>query len=543
MRLTSVRARLALWNVSVLALVLVGFGAVLSGFVQNRLAATADADLAQRVQRVRLLGPPAGERAPGFPGEPTPQAPPGMPGEEGGRAGRPPATEGGFPFGPEARRAGGDGQWQPSFRSGRESGPPPPDPPPNDFRRPRLYHADGASFRNNGLEPLWDRRSVHRTLRGARIYSDVTFEGEPYRVLSSPLRRADGQIIGVIQAAEPLGDQQRLMQGLNRALWMLVPLALLVAAASGAFLTGRALKPVREMTQAAAQIGADDLNRRLDESGQDEFSDLARMLNGMIARLQDAFRRLEAAFEQQRRFTGDASHELRTPLTTIKANTSLAMSQGQTLEDYREAVIAADRAADVMARIVQDLLLLARSDAGQLSPDRLPVPAAELLERAVSMVPVLVRLRIRVTPPADGLMIAGDAHQLGRVLVNLLDNAARHTSLDGEVELSAFELAEEVVLEVRDTGEGIPAEHLPHLTERFYRVDKARARAQGGTGLGLSICRSIAEAHGGRLDIRSEPGRGTAVRVYLPQGEGHGRLAVGERSRGALEGERLKAKG
>jgi signal transduction histidine kinase len=339
---------------------------------------------------------------------------------------------------------------------------------------------------------------------------------------------------GVLQLAHPLEEQERLYGGLIGALLTLIPLALLVAGLGGAFLTGHALRPVRQLQEAAAQISAEDLSRRLEVPGKDEFSELAATFNGMVARLEAAFRSLEAAYQQQRRFVGDASHELRTPLTVVKANTSLALSGQRTAADYREALQAVDGAADMMSRIVQDLLLLARSDSGRLGLEPRPVELGPLLRQAAASVPNPHAVPILLDLPATPCQAHGDSHHLTRLFVNLLENAVRHTPPEGRIAVAArygTDAAEGtgspfLTVSVQDTGEGIPAEHLPHVCERFYRVDAARSHAgyagQGsggaGAGLGLAICQSIVQAHGGVLSIESEEGRGTTVWVTLPCG-------------------------
>lgn len=388
------------------------------------------------------------------------------------------------------------------------------------FRRPRVLHPEGHGFGATRPDRPWDEATFQQSLRGRREFSTITYGNEPVRVLSLPLQGVD-RIAGVVQVAHPIAEQQRFQQGLVTALFMLVPLAALAAGAAGAFLTGRALLPVRHVTYAAAQIGADDLSRRLRVEGDDEFSDLARTFNGMIGRLDSAFQDLEKAYEQQRRFTGDASHELRTPLTTIKANTSLALQGERSPAEYQEALRAADRAADTMNRIVQDLLLLTRSDAGTLSLEKQVIPIEAPISNALELVRHVPGAQISLDLAPEPLTILGDVHHLTRLVTNLLENALRHTPPTGRIEIAARLVDGRVVVRVLDSGEGIPSEHLPRVFDRFYRVDVARARnghAQGlgGTGLGLAICRSIVQAHGGEITLQSQPGRGTAVLVTLP---------------------------
>jgi signal transduction histidine kinase len=257
-------------------------------------------------------------------------------------------------------------------------------------------------------------------------------------------------------------------------------------------------------------------------SGEDEFSDLSATFNAMLARLETSFseqnRLVEALrqmIEQQRRFTADASHELRTPLTVIKANTSLALSGAPSPEESRQSMEDIDRAADAASRLVRDLLLLARSDAGQLGRDTVQLPVREVLSQAIANV------KRNGGPPVEidagaGLTVRGNEDELVRVFSNLLENAIRYTPAEGHIIVTASSDEGWVRVRIADTGAGIAPEHLPHLGERFYRVDPARTRRGGGTGLGLSICRSIVEAHGGTMSFESQVGKGTTVTVSLP---------------------------
>ena len=327
------------------------------------------------------------------------------------------------------------------------------------------------------------------------------------RVLSMPIERR-GKVDEVLQLVYPLDGVLREIDALTSTLLALVPFGLLAAGLGGAFLTGRALRPVREIAGTAARLGASDLSERLPVSGRDEFSELSSSFNAMLARL-------EEAFDRQRRFTADASHELRTPLSIIKANTSLALEHSWPEDRYREFLAAIDTAAGRQSRIVEELLFLARADAGGLARDVGPVCLIEALEEAVETVAQPDRPCIRLESIDPALMVPGSGSELTRLFTNLLENAVRHTPPEGTVTVSAMVDAMSVTVTVTDTGEGIAPEHLPHLGERFYRVDAARSAGTGGTGLGLAICRSITEAHGGRMTIESKVGEGTGVRIRL----------------------------
>jgi signal transduction histidine kinase len=289
----------------------------------------------------------------------------------------------------------------------------------------------------------------------------------------------------------------------------------LVAAVLGAIaalaLSRRALRPLRELTEGAALVETtgDPARRLAAAPAGGEVRRLTDTLNSMLAAL-------EAASESERRFVADASHELRTPLSIIKANTNLALEHPWPAERYREFLAAIDTAAGRQSRIVEELLFLARADAGGLARDVGPVCLLEVLEEAAEAVAGPGQDCVRIGGVDPALLVRGSGSELTRLFTNLLQNAVRHTPPPGTVTVVAVTDAQSVVVTVTDTGEGIAPEHLPHLGERFYRVDAARAADKGSVGLGLAICRSIIEAHGGEMTIESQVGAGTTVRIRLP---------------------------
>ena len=372
--------------------------------------------------------------------------------------------------------------------------------------------ADGAVIKDGipDYKP-WDTETFAAAALGKERFADVESGGTRLRLLSLPLMH-DDKIAGVIQIAAPLGQVYRDIAGLTRSLLLVLPLSLLVAVVAGIFLTERALRPVKEMTQAAAEIRPDQLSRRLPVSGADEFDELAATFNGALERVETAFLDRERAIAQLRRFTADASHELRTPLTTIKTNTGVALSEAEPSPEHIHALRQIDRAADRMTNLVQDLLLLARSDAGQLSLDLAGVSLPEIVLEAIDSVPgphapIAVETRGPESP------ICGDFEHLLRLFVNLLENASRHTPLDGRITVTIEQSSGRSAVTIRDSGCGISPEHLPLIGQPFFRVDASRNRKVGGAGLGLAICRSIAAAHGATMAITSEPAKGTAVTV------------------------------
>jgi len=481
----SVRVRLTLWNVGILALVLVVLGIAFRLRLEYTGTAEVDRTLSAAAHSMQ-------DMADHLPPDRHPEGP--HPGDHG--------------FGPP--------RCEHRFRPRHPGG-------PLSAYRPRLLDLKGFPLfgppeeKGTRADP-WDKGSFVLSAHGREVSSTIHTGAESLRVFSAPIRR-DGKIVGVAQLVSSLAPLRQEIARLTRTLLTLIPLALLIAGLGGAFLTDRALRPVRALGQAASQIEASDLSRRLPAAGGDEFAALAETFNGMLSRLEQAFRAMEAAYEQQRQFTADASHELRTPLTVIKANTSLALLHGGTAADFRRALEAADVGADRTIRLVQDLLLLARADAGQEPPRREIVPLAAVLTQAVESTRTAQKLphaALHLHLPPSAFCIQADADALRRLFANLLENALRHTPPEGTVNVSAAGDGLSVVITVTDAGEGIAPEHLPRVFDRFYRADAARAGATGGTGLGLAISRSIAEAHGGTITLESVLGEGTTVSVTLP---------------------------
>ena len=286
---------------------------------------------------------------------------------------------------------------------------------------------------------------------------------------------------------------------------------LVVGLAGGWVVSARILKPLAAISATASAISETNLSERIDAAKVDqELSELAGVLNSTFARL-------ESAFERQTRFTADASHELRTPLAIIRSHAELALARPRTDDEYREALGSCLRSAKRMARLVDALLILARADAGKLvkaleSLDLrgVVIETANLLQPLAQAKGVCVHIE---TAPA---YVVGDADRLAQVVTNLMTNAIDYNRPGGEVRVRLRTESAWAVLSVEDTGQGIPEEDCAHIFERFYRVDKARSRASGGHGLGLAICKSIVEAHGGKIDFESRPAHGSIFRVHLP---------------------------
>jgi signal transduction histidine kinase len=240
---------------------------------------------------------------------------------------------------------------------------------------------------------------------------------------------------------------------------------------------------------------------------------LAQTINEMIARL-------ERSFAEVRRFTADASHELRTPLAAIRSEAEVALGRPSLSADQQHLLGSILEECARLARLTDQLLTLSREDAGVVTQDWQPVDLTALASGAAETMRPLAESRGAdlLVDGAGPAWVCGDEGRLRQVFYNLLDNALKHVAEGGKVEVRVEASDGEAIALVRDTGEGIPPEHLPHVFERFYRVDRARSRAMGGTGLGLSIVHSIVLAHGGRIELDSAPGLGTTARVALPLG-------------------------
>jgi two-component system, OmpR family, sensor kinase len=285
----------------------------------------------------------------------------------------------------------------------------------------------------------------------------------------------------------------------------------MLSALIGWFLAAKAMQPVDEITRAAHAIGhtANIAERVPEPATRDEIGRLALTFNEMLDRLQ-------AVITTQRQFLADASHELRSPLTAIRANVETVRRGGDgDPAERNETLRIVEREVDRMGRLVDDLLSLARADAGSaVEKNRLALDAL-LLEVYHQQRPLAggVRLALGTFQPVE---IDGDSDRIKQLLINLIDNALRYTPAGGHVTIDLIHRDREAIVRVQDTGPGIPEEDLPHIFERFYRVDSARARQSGGTGLGLAISREIVEAHGGRIEAASSPGAGSLFTVVLP---------------------------
>lgn len=319
-----------------------------------------------------------------------------------------------------------------------------------------------------------------------------------------------------IRVATPLGNTELTLGRLRDVLLWATPLVLLAGSLGGYWLSRRALQPVDAITRAAQSIGIENLSERLEvPAAADELARLAETWNGMLGRLEAAVRRLA-------KFTADASHELRTPVTLIRATAELTLRRERSPETYREALRQIIEESDRTARLIEDLLVLARADAGLPA---LPLGRLELtpLVRDICAQGQILagdrHLEIAAEVPEQPVYVEANDPELRRLLLLLVDNAVKYTPAGGRITVSVAHDSSGATVTVRDTGIGIPDSALPHVFERFYRVDESRGREPGGAGLGLSIAQWIAQRHHAKLEAESEVGRGSAFRVRFPSPE------------------------
>jgi heavy metal sensor kinase len=465
MRLRSIRARLTLWYTSLLTVTVLLLGGTAYGLLDYSLA--RDLDRALQGVALTLAAQPSREISPSIPADVEA------------------IFRRFFGFSPWDRYVERRHPW--SDRDLKES-------PPRSGRLPLSPNA-----RNRAATGL----QTFETLAGLGPY--------PVRVLTQPVREA-GRVTSVIQVGMSLESVTVTRRRFLLVMATVLPLALLFAGGGGWLLARRALRPVDRMTEAARRISAEHLDERLDTTGSgDELDRLAATLNDMLGRL-------DAAFRQVRQFSADASHELQTPLTILKGELEVALRAPRSPDEYQCVLASALEESERVARLVEGLLLLSRADAGVLRMDRQPLDLAELVLEVGESARVLaeaqgVALEFKSLAPVT---IDGDRAHLRRLVLNLVDNAIKYTLARGRVTLSLQRDGKWAALRVADTGIGLAPEEQERVFQRFYRTPEAVAQGKEGSGLGLCIARSIAEAHGGRIQVESTPGQGSTFTVFLP---------------------------
>jgi len=488
----SIRWRLQLWLATLLVCILVGFGLTAYQLHRTNLFSRIDEELGLQVAALSgdVRGPPPFDQ---------PRGP--------------------FPFGP-----------------GR-SFPPPGGPRPDD-KHPRERLEDFLESRDIRLSPrtvslfdpaearssyyaIWSRRGGLR-LSSTNAPVDLAFPRRltadtSLRTQTRENRREAFQFTEIGECVMAGRSIAADLATLRRFAWLLVSAGSAVLAlglGGGWLLSSRALRPVEQIGLAASRISQGNLTERIDIADTDsELGRLAGVLNSTFARL-------EAAFAQQKQFTADASHELRTPIAVLISEAQTTLARERTAAEYRATVEVCLEAAQQMKRLTHSLLTLARYDSGQETIEHQPGDLAHQARACVDLLTSLAGERhIKIITDLSPAPVLGDTDRLDQVILNLLTNAIQYNRDGGEIRLTTRTENADALLVVADTGQGISAEELPHVFERFYRTDKSRARAEGHWGLGLAISKAIVEAHGGSIQVASQPDVGTEFTLRLPRSD------------------------
>jgi heavy metal sensor kinase len=373
-----------------------------------------------------------------------------------------------------------------------------------------MYGADGTLYERSEDLPLAAIPPAPAASAAPRYQEADVPELGRHRLLFAHLAGEDGPSAVVLLAPlEEVDQELRLLLG---AMLLAVPAALLVSGGWSYLMARTALAPMERLRCSTEEITAARLDRRLPIANvHDELGRLSQTINAMIARL-------ERSFVEIRRFTADASHELRTPLTIIRTATEVALDKHLSSDEHRDLLGGILEECERLTYLIEQLLALAREDAGAGATVLQALDLSSLVQQVVEDMRPLAEARGLALEVAvdSSLTLCGNELRLRQVCYNLLDNSIKYTPSGGKVTLRAERNDQAAIITIQDTGIGIPPEHLPFVFDRFYRVDKARSRAEGGTGLGLSIAQSIIAAHGGRIELASTPGQGTTCTVALP---------------------------
>jgi heavy metal sensor kinase len=333
----------------------------------------------------------------------------------------------------------------------------------------------------------------------------------PYRIISTPVYR-DGKLTEIIQLGTHLHFVRKNLVHFRNNILVAIPIIVVLGAMGGWILARRSLSPIGYIASKAQSITSENLSERLSPRGTgDEMDDLIGTINGMIARLESSFKRMAE-------FTADASHELKTPLCALRGEAELLLSKERATEEYEEGMAHFIERFDHLNRMINDLILLSKSDSSQVELNMVPLRLDLLIQDIGNLFQILAEqknivLRIDL---CQEMVVMGDKMRLQQLFTNLIDNAVKFTPERGSIRICVEKDRDFVKVKVVDTGMGIPKEEQENIFKRFYRVDKSRSKETGGVGLGLSIAEWIVHAHHGRIEVDSELNKGSTFTVYLP---------------------------
>jgi len=395
------------------------------------------------------------------------------------------------------------------------------DLPPHDFQTEpllwlRLVRQDGSLWRPAPSFQIFNHPFTFEAAKSLSVESPLieTFslsDGQQFRSVIFPLD-VGLKRFGWIQFVKPISDLKETLRLVRLYMLVLVPFTVFILAGAGSFLARRSMRPVEEIRRQVSQIYDKNLSQRIKIiNPHDELGLLTQTFNQMLERLQ-------AAFASQRRFLADASHELKTPITILRSQWEKMCEAKSIPRNLKQQLQADIEELTRLAKLVDNLLLLSAIDDNQIRIEQKPVDLAEILKEVFEDGKILAAAKKHQInfECRDAAIILGDRNRLIQLFLNLVDNAVKYTDKGGQISLVLSKSADNVHVQVTDSGAGIPEEELPLLFERFYRVDKSRSRQLGGSGLGLSICQWIVSAHGGQIDFQSKLNHGTTVSIQFP---------------------------
>ena len=379
----------------------------------------------------------------------------------------------------------------------------------------RIFDARGTAIASSRDVPLdrLDARIFHEIKKGRdhleNTYINLNGKLTAFRSFTTPVIE-NNRLAYIVQVDSPLAELRSALRSLGLSLLFLLPLTVLVTGGTGIFLVHLTLKPVHQMIDTIHQIKAENLKLRLKIPGtKDEIESLAVTFNDMIARLDEAF-------TSQRQFMEDISHELKTPLSVLKGELEVTLKRIRSSQEYETVLISSLEEVNRLARIVENLLVLARFDAKTSPLQTMPLDLSLLIKDSIEDIRLLaeqkqISLQFNDARTVD---ILADENQIKRLILNILDNAIKYTPPAGSIAVDLCQQKYTLDIDISDTGIGIPENELPFIFDRFYRVDKSRSSS--GFGLGLSIAKSIVQAHGGEIYARPNIPQGTIFTISFP---------------------------
>lgn len=383
------------------------------------------------------------------------------------------------------------------------------DPDSDENRVYEVWSADGQQIHRSGTSVALPPVALASAGSSYR-YETVTAGNERWRTLTAPVSIGGHSVVLRVSRSEEVLRYQ-----LGEILFVLVlglPLVVVLAGIGGYVLARRALAPIDQLASEARRITAARLHERLTVSNpNDEIGRLTAVIN-------DAFARLEASFDQLRRFTADASHELRTPLAVVRGIGEASVAERRNPAEYEEAIGSMLEEVDRMTNLVDTLLRLSHADAGSIRLLREPLDVGHLARDVASSLSILAEERNQklTIDAVDGVIAPADRLVLREAVTNVLDNAIKYSPVGSTVGIHVARVGDQALLAVADQGPGIPAEHRERIFHRFFRLDQARSRDSGGTGLGLAIAKWAVDMHGGTITVDQRPGGGSEFRIRLP---------------------------